>query len=94
MEVVAILQATDDTRCNGIYVLEHSGILDTDYVVRHRGVDIIVSKEIGKFLCYVIILAANSQISESLVCNLLSMTWSAERSHLPVLKAELCLKIL
>ena len=77
LEVVAILEAVADARCDTVHVLQHTGIFYAHHVLRHLGLHVVALHALGKGLCLVQVGAADGQVREPVQRHLLGMARSA-----------------
>ena len=74
LEVVAILQAMTDTRCNGIDVLQNTCIFYANNIIARLRLHIVAGKHLGKQPGLPKVGATNSKVGKSVQGNLFGMT--------------------
>ena len=63
LEIVSELETVADTGGNGVNVLQHAGILDTDDIGRSLGLDEITGEDVCKCLCFIPVGTSYRQIA-------------------------------
>ena len=94
LEIVTIFQTIADTCCNGINILKHTGIFDTNHICRYLGLDKIACEHIGEGLGFLTIGTAYGKVGETFQCHLLGMRGTTDAGEVVIWNIKYLMEVL